>query len=104
MSTAIAVHDTPCSLGVPPANLFFACADQDWVCHAADTEKQGQRSYEAGRMGRCAGCSGQSRAALGQIDSYFTMQTMTAFLDDRLSSERHKARDSAETIGANAIK
>jgi hypothetical protein len=97
MSTATAVYNTSCSLGVSPADLFFTCADQDWVCHATGTEKQGQGSYEEGRMGWCAGCVGQGRAALGQIDNYRMQLSVTAFLGEQRSSRR-----SAQIIRANA--
>jgi hypothetical protein len=80
MSPAIAVYNTSCSLGIPPADLFVACVDQDWICYAAGTEKQGPWSYEEGRMGWCAGRFGQGRAALGQVDSYICKLISTSAL------------------------
>jgi diadenosine tetraphosphatase ApaH/serine/threonine PP2A family protein phosphatase len=92
MSTTITVYNTPCSLGVPPADIFIACVDQDWICYAAGTEKQGPGSYEEGRMGWGAGRFGQGRAAPGQVDSYICKFLNTsAFL-----GERHGPRHSAE--------
>jgi hypothetical protein len=85
MSTTVTVYNTPCSLGVPPTDLFVACVDQDWVCYADGTEKQSQRSDATGRMGWSAGRFGQGRATPGQVDSYICkILNTSASLGERL--------------------
>jgi len=69
MSTAATVYNTPCSLGIPSADLFPACVDQDWICDALGTQKQDPGCYEERRMGWSAGRIGKGRAALGQVVS-----------------------------------